>query len=140
MGSEQQLRSASDQVLATLDKLRQLELEKRTISPTDPRFQEVASEVQQLADSLASTAEVQAELGEKVAEKHDKSGAEAPAIDETQREVVTILAEWRDAERRLAAAAVGSPEEAMAQADVNRLRAEYKRAHFVASKRRPDPA
>ena len=71
MGSEQQLRSTSDEVLGTLDRLRELEIEKRSISPTDPRFQQLANEVQQLADSLTSTAEVQAALGEKVAEKHD---------------------------------------------------------------------
>ena len=100
MGSEQQLRSTSDEVLDTLDKLHQLEVEKRSIPPTDPRFHELAKEVQQLADGLTSTAEVQAALGEKVAEKHDLAGNEAPAIDETPRDVMTILADWRDAERR----------------------------------------
>ncbi len=100
MGSEQQLRSTSDEVLDTLDKLHQLEVEKRSIPPTDPRFHELAKEVQQLADGLTSTAEVQAVLGEKVAEKHDLAGNEAPAIDETPRDVMTILADWRDAERR----------------------------------------
>ena len=39
MGSEQQLRSASDEVLDRLDKLHELEIEKRSIPPTDPRFQ-----------------------------------------------------------------------------------------------------
>jgi len=140
MGSEQQLRSTSDEVLGTLDKLRELELEKRSIPPTDPRFQQLANEVQQLADGLTSTAEVQAELGEKVAEKHDLAGDEAPAIDETQRDVMTILGDWRDAERRAASAVPGSAEETAARADVDRLRAEYQRAHITASERRPNPA
>ena len=140
MGSEQQLRSTSDQVLGTLDKLRELEIEKRSISPTDPRFQQLANEVQQLADGLTSTAEVQAELGEKVAEKHDRAGDEAPAINETQRDVMTILSDWRDAERRAAGAVPGSAEQTAAIADVDRLRAEYQRAHAAASERPPNPA
>jgi hypothetical protein len=140
MGSEQQLRSASDQVLDTLDKLHELEVEKRSIPPTDPRFHQLAREVQQLADGLTSTAEVQAELGEKVAEKHDMAGKEAPAIDETQRDVMTILVDWRDAERRAAGAMAGSASEKAAKADVDRLRAEYQRAHISASERRPNPA
>ena len=140
MGSEQQLRSTSDQVLDTLDKLHELEVEKRSIPPTDPRFHQLAREVQQLADGLTSTAEVQAELGEKVAEKHDMAGNEAPAIDETQRDVMTILADWRDAERRAAGAVARSASEKAAKADVERLRAEYQRAHISASERRPNPA
>ena len=139
MGSEQQLRSTSDEVLDTLDKLHQLEVEKRSIPPTDPRFHELAREVQQLADGLTSTAEVQAALGEKVAEKHDLAGSEAPAIDETPRDVMTILADWRDAERRAAGAVAGSAEEKAARADVDRLRAEYQRAHVMASERQPNP-
>jgi hypothetical protein len=140
MGSEQQLRSASDEVLDKLDKLHELEVEKRSIPPTDPRFQRLAKEVQQLAEGLTSTAEVQAELGEKVAEKHEMAGGEAPAINETNRDVMTILAEWRDAERRAAGAVAGSAEEAAARADVDRLRAEYQRALAAANERRPNPA
>ena len=125
MGSEQQLRSASDGVLGTLDKLHELELEKRSISPTDPRFHELAREIEQLATSLASTAEVQAQLGAKVAQKHDVVGDEAPSIEETGRDVTTILTEWREAERRVAATVAGSAAQAAAKADVSRLRAEY---------------
>jgi peptidoglycan hydrolase CwlO-like protein len=128
MGSEQQLRSASDEVLGALDKLHELEMQKRSVSPSDPRFHELAQEIEQLAARLASTAETQSELGEKVAEKHDHANDAAPAIEETGREPMTILTDWRDAERRVTAAVAGSAAEAEARADVNRLRAEYQSA------------
>ena len=44
-----------------------------------------------------------------------------------RRDAVGILAEWRAAERALAAAAIDSQEERTAQADVERLREEYRR-------------
>lgn len=136
MKSEQQLRSASDEVLVAIEKLRELEIEKRSIAPTSPRFLTLAREVEQLADQLASTAEVQADLGQKVANEHDDdAGAAAPMIEEVARDVATILAEWRDAERRAGTAKTGSNEAAAARADVERLRAEYQRAHTTATKR-----
>lgn len=135
MKSEQQLRSASDEVLVAIEKLRQLEIEKRSIAPTSPRFLTLAREVEQLADQLASTAEVQADLGQKVANEHDDDAGAAPPIEEVARDVATILAEWRDAERRAGTAKTGSNEAAAARADVERLRAEYQRAHTTATKR-----
>jgi hypothetical protein len=135
MKSEQQLRSASDEVLVALEKLRELEVEKRTVSPTSPRFHTLAREVEQLADQLANTAEVQADLGEKVARQHEQVADPAPPIDDMSRDVSTILAEWREAERRAATAVAGSREAAAARADAERLRAEYQRAHRRASQR-----
>jgi hypothetical protein len=44
-----------------------------------------------------------------------------------RRDAVSILAEWRAAERRLAAAAPGSGDEHEARADSERLRDEYRR-------------
>jgi hypothetical protein len=50
---------------------------------------------------------------------------------------VAILADWRAAERRLAAAAAGSDEETGAQAEVDRLRDEYRRI-TMSIQREPD--
>jgi phage-related tail protein len=135
MKSEEQLRSASDEVLVALDKLRELEVEKRSVSPTSPRFHTLAREVEQLADRLANTAEVQADLGEKIAEQHAQAADAAPPIEQMARDVATILAEWRDAERRAMTAVAGSSDETAARADVERLRAEYQRAHRSATQR-----
>ncbi|MBA3435746.1 MAG: hypothetical protein H0U11_04595 [Chloroflexi bacterium] len=43
-----------------------------------------------------------------------------------------ILGEWRAAERHLQAAETGSPEATLAEADVRRLRDEYRRAQLAA--------
>jgi ABC-type transporter Mla subunit MlaD len=135
MESKEQLRSASDEVLVAVEKLRALEVEKRSVSPTNPRFQKLARQVEQLADQLGSTAEAQANLGEKLAAQHANGAAAAPPVEETVRDVTTILAEWRDAERRAGRAVARSRAAAAAHADVDRLRAEYQRAHRMAKKR-----
>src|SRR3954451_25236454 len=127
MDTEQQLRSTSDQVLGALEKLHELEIEKRTVAPTNPRFHELAREVEQLADSLANKAEVQADLGETVAQQYEQTGETATPIAEMPRDAMAILNEWRDAERRASAMAPGSAEETAARADVDRLRGEYQR-------------
>ena len=60
-----------------------------------------------------------------------KSGATAvdqPIRDTPpRRDAVVVLADWRAAERRLAAASAGSDEERAARAEVDRLREEYRR-------------
>jgi hypothetical protein len=50
-------------------------------------------------------------------------------IDETPRSIESILAEWRAAERRLAAAEVGSAEATEIEILIERLREEYRSAH-----------
>lgn len=61
------------------------------------------------------------------------NGEPAAPIDEKQRDVTTILNEWREAERRASSAVAGSADERVARADVDRLRAEYQRAHGAAA-------
>ena len=43
-----------------------------------------------------------------------------------QREAEIVLAEWRDAERKLAAAVPGTPDEVALTVDIARYRAEYR--------------
>lgn len=131
MEIDEQLRSASDRMLDTIEQLHVLETEKRSLTPGSRRFQKLAREVERLADSMVAHAEEQAELGVEAAE----SGAPVPPMDSAPRDVTTILAEWRDAERRASATHPQSAERAAAHADVDRLRAEYQRAHRAASRR-----
>ena len=49
------------------------------------------------------------------------------------RPIQAILADWREAERRSAAAVPGSAEALEAEALEDRLREEYRRAHEAAS-------
>lgn len=130
MDLEQDLRTVSDDMLRTLEQLQRLEHEKRAEDPGTPRFVRLASEIEKLAammfaqtnqqHSLAVESKTASELGAEIAPIKD-----APAA----RDVQLILAEWRDAERRLAASAMETADHAKAAADVRRLRDEYHRAY-----------
>ena len=135
MDTEGQLRSVSDELLGALEQLRALETEKRSVSPSSRRFKRLAHEVERLAESLAVTVAEQVELGDEAEEEREASGRPAVPIDEIPRDVATILAEWRDAERRLLLTAADSDEQRTARADVERLKSEYQGAHRQASTR-----
>jgi len=135
MEIEEQLRSESDQMLDAIDRLRTLEGEKRIAPPNNRQFQKLAREVERLADTIVGHAETQTDLGVAAAERHAETGEGTTPIAATPRDVTTILGEWRDAERRAATAQAGSPEAMAAHDEVDRLRAEYQRAHRRASKK-----
>jgi hypothetical protein len=125
-----ELRRSSDTFMQRLDRLHELELRKRELPPDQPEFIRLAREIEDLARALLFSGGQQVELAEEV---HHEAKANDIAIDQSirdtppRRDAVAILADWRAAERRLAAAAAGSEEEAAAQADVGRLRDEYRR-------------
>jgi hypothetical protein len=124
------LRQTSDALLRDLDVLVTIEEEKRTLDPGDPRLVELAQRIDEIAQRVLSGAGRQRDLT-KVANAQVAAGSptapDAP-IDDTPRSIPAILGEWRDAERRAAAAAPGTAEDAEASALVNRLREEYRRA------------
>lgn len=130
MEFEQDLRFTSDEMLRALERLRELESRKRKVKPGTERFRKLAEEVEALAGSIfTQTAEQQRLAAESVGLTETRV-IDAPPIDQIGpvRELHMILNEWRDAERRLAAAAPGSEDAADADADAERLRQEYRRA------------
>jgi hypothetical protein len=130
----QALRTESDTFLDLLDRLRQLEGEKRELQPGTPEFVNLAEAVESLArEALATTATQEALARRSAAAAAVGQGVRTP-IDEIEpvRDVRTVLGEWRDAERRLADTTPGSPEHHEATIEVDRLRAEYRRAHEAA--------
>ena len=124
------LRKASDTLMQRLDRLYELESRKRELPPDSPEFVRLAREVEDLSRSLLHTSGQQVELAEEI-HREVKSGDTSLnlPIRETppRRDAVAVLAEWRAAERRLAAAASGSRDESEARADVELLRVEYRR-------------
>ena len=125
------LRRTSDSLLRDLETLMQLEEEKRTIEPGDPRLVDLASQIEEIAGRVmvSSTSQrVQTEVIQELTEAGSPAAPDAP-IEDTPRSMEAILAAWREAERRLDTADPGSAEELEAQLLVNRLRMEYKRAH-----------
>ena len=132
------LRATSDALIRDLERLALLEREKRQMQPDDGRLVELAAEVERLALRVLGESVRQRELTENARELVESESPEAPsrAIAATPREIHTILAEWREAERKAMEARTGSAEAAAAKQDIDRLRAEYREAHEDAKRRR----
>lgn len=124
------LRRASDTFLQQLDRLYELETRKRELPPDQPEFIRLAREIEDLSRGLLFSGGRQVELAEEVHAdvKKGEIDVDQPIRDTPpRRDAVIVLAEWRAAERHLAAADAGSPEELAAQGEVDRLREEYRR-------------
>ena len=134
MNLEQELRLTSDEMLRTLDQLQRLEHQKRAESPGTPRFVRLATEIEKLAAMVFAQTNTQQNLAEQ-SQAVGARGVVMPTIDATPpaREVSLILAEWREAERRVASAAMDSAEHSNAAADARRLRDEYHRTYKTQS-------
>lgn len=130
MDLEQDLRYTSDEMLRMLERLRALEMRKRKLTPGSEPFKKLAEEVETLASTVFQHSQDQEKIAEDASELRRQAVVEPRPIDEIPpaRELHIILAEWRDAERRLAQAAPESEEAADANADILRLRQEYRRA------------
>lgn len=127
------LRAASDLLLRQIDRLYELESRKRELKPEDPEFVRLAREVQDVAARALTSSADEEHLADQVARL--AKGGDPAVLDQAiedvppgPREAMLILADWRAAERRLAAAPAGSEEERAARADVDRLRVEYGRS------------
>lgn len=125
------LRATSDALIRDLEALGHLEDEKRSLAPSDPRLLELASQVEEIAARVLARSGKQRLLSEEAV----ATASPGPAIEHVLRSPASILAEWREAERRAAAAAPGSAESTEVQVLIERLREEY-RAAFEASRRR----
>lgn len=140
-----ELRATSDALLLDLERLSALEQEKRTVTPDDPRLVELAARVEHLAERVLKVTARQRRLSAE-AHREAQGDPEAPqrSIEETPRPIHAILAEWREAERRLVSLDRGSDEAAEMTAHVSALRSEYRAAHEAAragsrSSRRSEP-
>ena len=134
METSQALRQTSDALLRDLEVLTTIEEEKRTLRPGDPRLVELAGRIQEIAERVLSGTVRQHQLSQVVNVQVELNSPEAPRapIEATPRALTAILAEWRDAERRLASAEPESAEAAEARALTEALRDEYRRAYDAA--------
>ena len=132
------LRETSDALLRDLDVLVTIEEEKRSLEPGDPRLVELAARIEEIARRVLDGTVRQHDLTREVRAQVAADSPQAPdsSIDDTVRPIQAILAEWRDAERRAAAADPESAEAAEANALVESLREEYRRAHDKAARQR----
>ena len=124
MTDETELRLASDSFLARLERLHDLESEKRLLTPGTDRMVALAAEVEEIVREVLGDATKQLEFSERAS----TTGGLRPIEAIPPREAPEILADWREAERRMTAADPGSADEALARTDIERLRDEYSRA------------
>jgi len=135
MELEQELRATSDELLRRLERLRELEMEKRQLTPGTARFRRIARDIERLAAGVLTKTVEQEHLADKSFDVRQKTGVPPQPIAEVtpQRDISLILGEWREAERRLSAAVPGTPDHLEAQAAVHRLRTEYRDAYLSAA-------
>jgi hypothetical protein len=131
------LRANSDALLRDLDALGILEEQKRALPPTDPQMLELARRIEEIAQRLLAGSSNERELAEEIVGSA-ALGAPAPAIDDTPRSIASILADWRAAERALAAADPGSAAAMEAQALVDSSKDAYRRAAAEAHREQPE--
>ncbi len=121
------LRATSDALLRDLDALGVLEDEKRTLPLDDPRLVEIAEQVEVIAGRILARTEHQTILSRAAADEP----ASGSTIEDVRRPLATILAEWREVERRGATAPEGSAEAAEIGVLSSRLRQEYREAYSL---------
>lgn len=123
MEEERELRVASDSFLTRIERLHALEEQKRELAAADTA--DLAREVETLTREVLEWAKRQTELAEAVAARRSDAG---PISTTPPRSLSVVLAEWREAERRLANERPVTAGWESARADVDRLRDEYARA------------
>ncbi len=116
---EEEVQRSSEVFINDLDAIRVLELEKRGLASDDPRRPELAARIEVMTMDLFARSEYQTRL---VAVQ---SGVPTPPA----RALHDVLADWRDAERRLVAARHTVRDTA---GESNGFRDEYQRHPHVA--------
>lgn len=125
------LRETSDELLRDLQTLATLEEEKRLLTPGDPRLVDMSTKIEEIAGRVLNSTTRQRALTEEIQTDAESRppGASTRSVEDTPRSISAILADWREAERQLAAADSGTAEEREAQLLCDRLREEYRLAH-----------
>jgi hypothetical protein len=133
------LRDTSDELIRDLEALATLEEEKRQIAPDDTRVVDLATRIEDIAKRVLVASGRQRELTEQIHRIADAGSAADPptSIEATPRPIAAILADWRDAERRLEGTKSGSAEEREVEILVDQLREEYRAAHDSATRENP---
>ncbi len=124
--SDGEYRAASDLMLGTLRRLREIEEAKRRVGVGTPEFVRFAAECEALSRRVFTWSRFQQMLAEGSPTARVRGNVSGrPIEDLVARPLDRILAAWREAEVRFRDAMPGSPEAQQAAADIERLRAEY---------------
>jgi hypothetical protein len=129
-----ELRAASDRLLTALDRLYDLETEKRQLEAGSRRFVELAEQIETLTHAVLTTTRREEALAKASEFAMGAGGPSGTPIEQirpagTERRLREILADWRAAERRLRDAVPGSADYDHAASEVEALRDEYRFTH-----------
>jgi hypothetical protein len=130
MADPHALRVTSDALLRDLETLLLLEQQKRTLPLDDPGLVDVARQVREIAGRVLHRTKTQVALSEAALAD---AQVVAPIL-KTPRTPASILAEWRDLERRARDAPEGSAERTEIEVLAGRLRDEYREAFDAANR------
>jgi hypothetical protein len=135
-GTGDSLRRTSDALVRDIEALLQLEEEKRSIDPDDPRLVDMAARIELIAKRVLASSTSQRAQTQLIHELVENGSPAAPdlPIEDTPRSIEAILSAWRQAERQLETAEPGSAEAREAEVLVDALREEYRRAHDEAAR------
>jgi hypothetical protein len=125
---QRELRATSDQLLASMARLLELETRKRQLLPGSPEFLELAREVEELTAAMIDLSGREAGLAQDVRDLPLGSAATTPIEKLTSnRADEKVLREWQAAEQRLSEVRPGSPSYSAVRDDARRLREEFRR-------------
>jgi hypothetical protein len=127
MTGETELRRTSDSFLKQVERLHELEEQKRLATPGTPEMLRLTHLVEGLASEVLGTASRQTDLAELAARRQPVNPRPIELVP--PRSIPEIIAEWREAERAFDTEEPGSPRWETCRADVERLRSEYRRAY-----------
>ena len=124
MPKSEELERTSDVLLAQLSELEDMEKTKRDLPDGSKAQLRLSRQVESLARKVLRTAGDQTEIVESLTD----ASVEPTGEPQKLRDSHLILADWRAAERVLEQSAPGTAGWEAARADVERFRAEYRRA------------
>lgn len=124
---EEDLRASSDRMLAMLDRLRALEVEKRRYLIGSPDFIALAEEAEALSRIVFRWSQLQEAMAEESRAADPSKPPLAVSIDGVPpRPIHDLLADWRECELRLLTAPTGSAEAQEAVRRIEAIREEYR--------------
>jgi hypothetical protein len=126
---ERSLRAVSDQMISILDRLRAIEVAKRSETIGSDPFVDLAREAEDLSRLVTRWAGLQLQLALESPAAVERGEIEPTAIETVDpRPLDRILAGWREAQMRFELAVPGSAEAARAADEVSELRHEFQRS------------
>jgi hypothetical protein len=117
-------------MLEILDRLRQLEEDKREAEVGTAEFVAMAAEAEGLSRDVFRWSQLQDDLAKASTRRRETGAVTGRSIEATPpRPLQQILADWREAEVRLQRLAPGSPEATSTTREIEALREQYRAIH-----------